>query len=1068
MSDLETVLKYYRKGLSIIPLNKGEKKPSIKWEEFQKHRATEEELRSWFKQDRNFGIICGTISGNLVVFDFDEAEAVNFVFTDFEKVKQKTMVVRTGKGYHIYFRTKQGVPSSKRTHLHLDIQSEGKYVVGPGSLHPSGAIYNSIGSEAVSEIDNYTEFLDRIDKKEELYDAAKFIGNIWQAGDRHEIALRLASLLHKQLHWEEEETKDFILSIMRMKEDNEEIPDRLRAIEDAYQKDYPYISSDLPKEFVDEILRLLPSDSKEIWRINLNENGSQVIYCDPTGVFFLKQGKDTKNIFPIFSKPLVLTDCYTIEGEQENDKIFSFSLGNTKYIGSKLDVINMISTSGITGINSRYFSEAINACVEYYISKKIVIPREAYPAVGVYRNGEKLVPAMPGIKEIDISPEYGEETYFVYKQFKKFSGEFINSLKILNRLWEFSSSPAIPILEGFSVTAPFFFALKSAGDLYTPLMILKGPRGTGKSSLGEIFTSYMYSIGSGDPSDATSEYRLLDFINGTTFPRLVDESENVKFEGNKFSPKASATLKYNSYKQIVGTRGEIKNHRVQKRIYYGRTPMIMAGNKIDMNDPALISRSIFINFNEKPDSNRALFRHEILDTLEKGFGQEIVKWICEHYSFSDLVNKIRNAKIDYNFRDSRREDLYAEVYVGLEILNDIYTENGIEFSYQKLLDQGEFKKVVAFLEEENIDEEEERQQIQILVDWARSMADVLVSYENSEAMPFNVALLSTNIKIVQEDAVKWIYMGQTGLNEFITQNRDIPFRTLSQCADELSKYYGIPRELFYTKKTVKIKDHALKVLKIPYDHLGVDSYGGGGYHSGGSDSKGGEQKGNQWLPPVTSPVTIQEPVNSMLQKQKVTSQPKKAYTGYFFKEKNSGNALDRSGYPVTFLDLDSYKHSNILNFYLIKKGNQLGNQWLPLKENSSKKIEKPNNINSPQVVTFFFSSNKEFDNAYFSGISEHAEISHIGDEFLYAITNPELKSKKWVSFVLSSREISEKQYRYLSKSNDTPDLKRFLPGTILDIARMSQLPETEIRDSLTLLAIHGEVTEENGIYEVKK
>ncbi len=98
MTDLETVLKYYRKGLSIIPLKKGEKKPSIKWEEFQKRRASEEELKNWFRTDSNFGIICGSVSGNLVVFDFDESESVNFIFSDFDQIKSKAMVVRTGKG----------------------------------------------------------------------------------------------------------------------------------------------------------------------------------------------------------------------------------------------------------------------------------------------------------------------------------------------------------------------------------------------------------------------------------------------------------------------------------------------------------------------------------------------------------------------------------------------------------------------------------------------------------------------------------------------------------------------------------------------------------------------------------------------------------------------------------------------------------------------------------------------------------------------------------------------------------------------------------------------------------
>ena len=1065
MTDLETVLKYYRKGLSIIPLKKGEKKPSLKWEEFQKHRATEDELKQWFRNDSNFGIICGSVSQNLVVFDFDEAESVNFVFSDFSKVKERTMVVRTGKGYHIYFRTSKPVPSSKRVHLHLDIQSEGKYVVGPGSLHPSGAIYNSIGAEAISEIDDYLEFLDLIDKKDAVYDAAKFVGTIWQAGDRHDIALRLASLLRKQLHWEISDTKEFILGIMRMKEDSEEVQDRLRAIQDAYDKDYPYISTDMPKNFVDEILRLLPSDSKEIWRINLNENGSQVIYCDPTGVFFLKEGKENKSIFPIFSTPLILTDCYTIEGEQENDKIFSFSLGNQKYVGSKADVINMITSSGITGINSRYFSEAVNACVEYYISKKIVIPREAYPAVGVFSRGNKFINAMPGEKDVDISPEYGEETYFVYKQFKKFTGNFIDSMKALNRLWEFSdNSQAIPMLEGFSVISPFFFSLKSSGDLYTPLMILKGPRGTSKTTLGEIFTYHFYSIESGDPSDATSEYRLLDFINGTTFPRLVDESENVKFEGNKFSPKTSATLKYNAYKQIVGTRGEIKNHHVVKRLYYGRTPLIMAGNKIDMSDPALISRSIFLNFTKKPKSSRSLFRDEILSKIHKGFGQEIVKWISAHYSFSDLVNKIRSVKIDYNFRDSRREDLYAEIYTGLSILNDIYNENGLEFSYAGLLQPANFKGLVATIEEQNNDEEEERQQIQILIDWARSMADVLTSYDNAESIPFNVAVLYSNIKIADEKGMKWIYMGQTALNEFGTQNKDIPFRTLSQAADELSKFFGVQREIFYDKKTVKIKNHALKILKIPYDNLGIDDYGGGGYHSGDSDLQDGEQKGNQWLPPVTVPVTSLEPVNSVLQNKKVTNQQKKPYTGYFFDREKITEALNKNGYLVTFSDNNDYKYSNILHFQITKKGNQIGNQQLPFNENREISIKKTSKIKDEQLVTLYYSSNKRYDMSYFEGISSRVDISIAGDRVLYAIDNPVIESKKWLSFATSSQPITKTAYNYLARHNE---FLNYLPGNIRDIEIKSQLPEKQVLDMLTSLVLNGRVVENNGIYEVK-
>ena len=1055
MVAIEDVLKYFRMGLSIIPLNRGEKKPSIKWEEYQHHIASMEEIHSWFdRSDSNFGIICGKVSGNLVVLDFDDEQVIPFIFHDFEKLKSRTMVTRTGKGYHIYLRAPNSVPSGKVSQIHLDIQSEGKYVVGPGSLPPSGAIYNAIGSTTISEMKDFDKFLDSIKDRAQLYEAAKFMSTVWEAGNRHEIALRLASLLRKQLHWTIEDVKDFILSIMRMKGDTSEIHDRERAIEDAFTKDYPYVTSDFPKEFVDEVIRLLPSSSNEIWRVNLNEEGSQAIYCDPSGVFVFKQTKDAKHIFPVFSAPLKLMDCYFIAGSNENDLIFSFTLGDEKYTGSKIDVATMLGSSGRTGINSKYFVEVVNACVEYYISKKIVIPREAYAAIGIYKRHAKFEIAMPGINGIDISTEYGEEPWFVEHSWKKFNGDFRKSLDALNRLWEFFDPTYVALLAGFSVISPFYFSMKEDGDFYIPLMILHGPRGTGKTTLGSIFSTKMYSASAGDPSDLTSEFRLLDFLNGTTFPRLADESENVKFEGNKFSEKASATLKYNSYRQIVGTRGEIKFRRVQKRIYYGRTPLIIAGNKIDMNDPALLSRSIFLNFIKKPTGSRSILRDEILSQLDIGFGQEIVKYAAEKFTYIELLNEIRNIHFNFSFRDSRREDMYASIYVGLKILSDIYRLNGMDFSLQSYLDLANFEKIISRIEEENSSEEAERQSIQILIEWAKTMADTLNSF-SAENIPFNVQLLSNNISLKDENGKKMVYIGQTALNTFLSENRDILFRTLSQASEELSKYFNAPKEVFYDRKTVKINNHPLKVLKIPYDEIGIDSYGDpppepprGPPPDGVEPLKNGKnEKGNQWLPLVTQLVTRLDTVKHSLQNKKVTSNQ----TDYPYIRKNNFLNFDRMHRKewllVTFSITTTYKPLNLLYYRRIIKGNQKvtkGNQWLPI---------------------FYYSSIKSID---LENLCSGFESFEKSGRYYYKIENPYINSKSWNSFVLSSSPISDKAYDAL-KGEATADspLLSFLPGTVRDISLKMQKSEDAVAHELSDLAIRGRVSQgENGIFEV--
>jgi hypothetical protein len=62
------------KKYSVIPV-RGDKRPYIKWEQYQKERATEEEVRGWWKKWPNamIGIITGKIS-DLAVIDIDTDE----------------------------------------------------------------------------------------------------------------------------------------------------------------------------------------------------------------------------------------------------------------------------------------------------------------------------------------------------------------------------------------------------------------------------------------------------------------------------------------------------------------------------------------------------------------------------------------------------------------------------------------------------------------------------------------------------------------------------------------------------------------------------------------------------------------------------------------------------------------------------------------------------------------------------------------------------------------------------------------------------------------------------------
>jgi hypothetical protein len=177
-SELKTVmlnyaLTYLTKGLTVIPLVYGDKKPVIKWEEYQSRRPTEEEVKKWFSKLHNIGIVCGSVSGNLVVLDIESEdlfqkfyEKLDREYPDLRDLVLGTWLVRTGKGRHIYFRVKASEDEYAKRVLNdkhenfFEVRAKDEYVVAPPSLHPSGKRYEFVNSgginDPIAEIDVQT------------------------------------------------------------------------------------------------------------------------------------------------------------------------------------------------------------------------------------------------------------------------------------------------------------------------------------------------------------------------------------------------------------------------------------------------------------------------------------------------------------------------------------------------------------------------------------------------------------------------------------------------------------------------------------------------------------------------------------------------------------------------------------------------------------------------------------------------------------------------------------------------------------------------------------------------
>jgi len=152
ISKLDQAKMFLSIAIAVIPLRHRGKEPQLilSWEKYKTQLPTQYDLVKWFGSGwQNYGVVCGWNS--LAVIDFDTREAFEMwhgFYTQYLLRVYEVMpfVVRTARGAHVYVRMPGGGSNQKRRGV--DVKYHG-YVVGPGSTHPSGTMYEAMSSEYV-------------------------------------------------------------------------------------------------------------------------------------------------------------------------------------------------------------------------------------------------------------------------------------------------------------------------------------------------------------------------------------------------------------------------------------------------------------------------------------------------------------------------------------------------------------------------------------------------------------------------------------------------------------------------------------------------------------------------------------------------------------------------------------------------------------------------------------------------------------------------------------------------------------------------------------------------------
>jgi hypothetical protein len=171
---------YRQAGLSVIPiLGDTSKAPAVTWKPHQSRFATDAELERWYAEESTFGIaiVCGKISGNLELLDFDRDAEIIFpawcflVESEAPDLLGRLNVVKTPRpGFHVRYRCQEVVipgntklaqdpnlPADDRTFI--ETRGEGGYGLAPGSparCHETGRLYEHHSGPDLEHLETIT------------------------------------------------------------------------------------------------------------------------------------------------------------------------------------------------------------------------------------------------------------------------------------------------------------------------------------------------------------------------------------------------------------------------------------------------------------------------------------------------------------------------------------------------------------------------------------------------------------------------------------------------------------------------------------------------------------------------------------------------------------------------------------------------------------------------------------------------------------------------------------------------------------------------------------------------
>lgn len=208
MSPLhEQALSYAELGWCVLPVPHREKSPRMKWTAYQTQKPSQGDLSRWFGSTNcGMAVVCGSVSENLAVLDFDAPGSYEFWRSENSDIASQLPTDKRGDRYHVFVRLPEPLRSQD---LYIpgfgkagELLCEGKLAVLPPTVHESGETRTWL-IEPLGHVPRYSLeelAIVTVQQREATETPERLVDQAIGEGKRHKTLLSLSGKLRAQGH----------------------------------------------------------------------------------------------------------------------------------------------------------------------------------------------------------------------------------------------------------------------------------------------------------------------------------------------------------------------------------------------------------------------------------------------------------------------------------------------------------------------------------------------------------------------------------------------------------------------------------------------------------------------------------------------------------------------------------------------------------------------------------------------------------------------------------------------------------------------------------------------------